>query len=154
MASYASSLRPHTQVGSGALGRMGHILVDLTVVLSQLGFSCAYLIFISQNLLPYLRYACECLFKSMWLPMHLSRHSCHMWRAFRPALPSEAAIVWALGTQFTCFTSTKVHMLMQKALLVPLLVALSWIRTLDTLAPFSGVALALIFSGLLAVTWY
>ena len=43
---------------------------------------------------------------------------------------------------------------MQKALLVPLLVVLSWIRTLDTLAPFSGVALALIFSGLLAVTWY
>ena len=106
-----------------------------------------------------------------------------MWRTFRPALPSEAAIVWALGTQFTCFTSTKVHILMQKALLVPLLVALSWIRftcftstkvhilmqkallvpllvalswirTLDTLAPFSGVALALIFSGLLAVAWY
>jgi len=83
----------------------GQILVELTVVLSQLGFSCAYLIFVSQNLFLYLKVA----------------------------LNTEASIVWTL---------------------VPILVALSWIPSLDVLAPFSVLALALIFSGLGAVAWH
>jgi len=98
-------VRTFGDVGYGALGRTGHILVELTVVLSQLGFSCAYLIFVSQNLFLYLKVA----------------------------LTSEASIVWAL---------------------VPVLVALSWIPSLDVLAPFSVLALALIFSGLGAVAWH
>ena len=89
-------VRTFGDVGFGAMGRTGHIIVELTVVLSQLGFSCAYLIFVSQNLFLYVKMA----------------------------LTSEASIVWTL---------------------VPILVALSWIPSLDILAPFSVLALALIF---------
>jgi hypothetical protein len=98
-------VRSFGDVGYGALGRTGHVLVEVTVVLSQMGFSCAYLIFVSQNLFLYLK----------------------------EALSSEAAIVWYL---------------------VPLLVGLSWIPSLDVLAPFSVLALALIFSGLGIVAWH
>ncbi|CAL1530913.1 unnamed protein product [Lymnaea stagnalis] len=37
-------------VGNEAMGPAGRILVDFAVVLSQMGFSCAYLIFICRNL--------------------------------------------------------------------------------------------------------
>ena len=47
-------VRSFGDVGHGALGRSGHVAVELTVVLSQLGFCCAYLIFVSQNLFLYL----------------------------------------------------------------------------------------------------
>ena len=47
-------VRSFGDVGYGALGRSGHVAVELTVVLSQLGFCCAYLIFVSQNLFLYL----------------------------------------------------------------------------------------------------
>lgn len=98
-------VRTFGDVGYGALGRTGHILVELTVVLSQLGFSCAYLIFVSQNLFLYVKLV----------------------------LTTEASIVW---------------------MLVPLLVGLSWIPSLDVLAPFSVLSLLLIFSGLGAVAWH
>lgn len=98
-------VRTFGDVGYGALGRTGHILVEVTVVSSQLGFSCAYLIFVSQNLFLYLKLV----------------------------LTSEASIVW---------------------MLVPVLVGLSWIPSLDVLAPFSVLSLLLIFSGLGAVAWH
>ena len=98
-------VRTFGDVGYGAMGRSGHVIVELTVVLSQLGFSCAYLIFVSQNLFLYVKLA----------------------------LTSEASIVWTL---------------------VPILVALSWIPSLDILAPFAVLALALIFGGLGAVAWH
>lgn len=37
-------------VGFAAMGTMGSLLVDVSIVVSQVGFCCAYLIFISENL--------------------------------------------------------------------------------------------------------
>ncbi|XP_041359455.1 amino acid transporter AVT3B-like isoform X2 [Gigantopelta aegis] len=41
-------------VGYQAMGHTGRFLVDLAIVLSQIGFCCAYLIFIAQNLSDYM----------------------------------------------------------------------------------------------------
>ncbi|KAI8797884.1 amino acid transporter ANTL1 [Biomphalaria glabrata] len=41
-------------IGYESLGAIGRLLVDLVVVLSQIGFSCAYLIFICRNLSHFL----------------------------------------------------------------------------------------------------
>lgn len=41
-------------VGYYALGRVGRMLVDLAIVISQTGFCCAYIIFISENLSDYI----------------------------------------------------------------------------------------------------
>ncbi|XP_071786966.1 uncharacterized protein [Asterias amurensis] len=40
-------------VGFYALGNKGKVLVDTSIVVSQIGFSCAYLIFISSNLVTF-----------------------------------------------------------------------------------------------------
>ncbi|XP_070197202.1 uncharacterized protein [Littorina saxatilis] len=42
-------------VGFHALGRTGRVLVDIAIVISQTGFCCAYLIFISENLSDYIK---------------------------------------------------------------------------------------------------
>ena len=36
--------------GYAAMGTVGKVLVDLAIIISQVGFCCAYLIFISENL--------------------------------------------------------------------------------------------------------
>ncbi|XP_014662023.1 PREDICTED: amino acid transporter ANTL1-like [Priapulus caudatus] len=50
-------------VGYHAIGRVGRMLVDVALLISQLGFCCAYLIFISENLGSYV----EKISKSDWL---------------------------------------------------------------------------------------
>ncbi|XP_076344776.1 uncharacterized protein LOC143244286 isoform X3 [Tachypleus tridentatus] len=41
-------------LGQHAMGNIGRWLVDMTILVSQLGFCCAYLIFISENLSSYI----------------------------------------------------------------------------------------------------
>ncbi|ELT99255.1 hypothetical protein CAPTEDRAFT_221555 [Capitella teleta] len=41
-------------VGFHAVGWIGRFLVDVTIIISQIGFCCAYLIFISENLSDYI----------------------------------------------------------------------------------------------------
>lgn len=50
-------------IGYHALGGLGRWLVDLTLLISQLGFCCAYLIFILENVSSYIPYVN----KSQWL---------------------------------------------------------------------------------------
>ncbi|XP_076468194.1 uncharacterized protein LOC143299009 [Babylonia areolata] len=42
-------------VGYHALGHTGRVLVDIAIVISQTGFCCAYIIFISENLSDYIK---------------------------------------------------------------------------------------------------
>ncbi|KAL8570272.1 hypothetical protein ACOMHN_011294 [Nucella lapillus] len=42
-------------VGFQALGHIGRVLVDIAIVISQTGFCCAYIIFISENLSDYFK---------------------------------------------------------------------------------------------------
>ncbi|XP_022100370.1 amino acid transporter AVT3C-like [Acanthaster planci] len=43
----------YSDVGFYALGSKGKVIVDISIVVSQVGFSCAYLIFISSNLVTF-----------------------------------------------------------------------------------------------------
>mmetsp|Transcript_14035 Transcript_14035/g.34039 ORF Transcript_14035/g.34039 Transcript_14035/m.34039 type:complete len:445 (+) Transcript_14035:2-1336(+) len=93
--------RTFGDIGYGAAGKAGHAVVEGCVVLSQLGFCTAYVIFITQNLARYVE-----------------------------------AIVWPQELTL---------------LLVPALVCLCWIRSLQVLAPLSLLAIVLILVGLLSV---
>lgn len=89
-------------VGFGACGRVGHITVEACVVMSQMGFCVAYIIFITENL----------------------------WRYVKFMFATPESMVW---------------------ILIPALVLLCWIRSMQVLAPFSLMSVLLIFGGLLAV---
>eukprot|EP00960_Hanusia_phi_P040857 754694-Hanusia_phi.AAC.7 len=47
--------RSFGDVGYAACGRTGHVLVEFCVVLSQMGFCCAYLIFVGENMYKYVK---------------------------------------------------------------------------------------------------
>jgi proton-coupled amino acid transporter len=93
--------RTFGDIGFGAAGRAGHSIVEGCVVLSQLGFCTAYIIFITQNMHRYMS-------------------------AY-------------FGEQEVTLT------------LIPALVLLCWIRSLQVLAPFSLLAIVLILAGLATV---
>lgn len=46
----AATYIDYGDVGYAAMGTVGKVLVDLAIIISQVGFCCAYLIFISENL--------------------------------------------------------------------------------------------------------
>jgi proton-coupled amino acid transporter len=52
---------PHYPSGRHAAGSVGEAIVDVSIVLSQTGFCCAYLIFITENLATF------ALQKHVWL---------------------------------------------------------------------------------------
>jgi hypothetical protein len=120
-------------VGYKAMGRLGQVAVDVSLVLSQAGFCCVYVSFIAQNVLQLLN-AGSCWLSGQWLWVIILLQASKQLKEIRRFCEGFCHLVCIL--QWFLFTP------------------LTWVRRIASFGATNIVADTLILGGLLGIMAY